>query len=250
MAIGMCCAQAMHALDVEIDGLPANVPTDIAYLGDVMATWAVKRTDQVRWYRSAQVAAQTAHVQSCREQARGLTTVQYRLKDLVTRDVADAHRALMRLVESFEPTGRVLAYGPLDPARIRVDQTLNRRLRPTDRIEILTDPFNRVWTWDVGAGYQARPHAPTNTAYHYGADRIDQGFARGDFAYVIDPHGQVSKVGIARYNRSNRAIAPGSMVFFPPSGFGRSDQSLFVCIANAFAFHRYWHEPTGPWWAR
>jgi hypothetical protein len=96
----------------------------------------------------------------------------------------------------------------------------------------------------VGNGFLKRPHAPTATAYKYGADFIQKGFSRGDAAYVIDPHGQISLVGIARFNRSMRSLLPGSLIFYPPPGFGRSEQSTFQCIARAFSFQRYWLRPT------
>ena len=217
---------------------------------DVMALRSVERTDWVRWYRVDQTEPQKQLLADCRAQLGELKSVHYRLKDWVSLDRQLFRQNLVALVDSFKATGRVVHYGALDPLRLGVHPSLDRRLRAGDEFEIIGQPQAVVWTWDAVNGFLKRPHAPANTAYKYGADIIEQGFSRGDAAYVVDPHGQIVLAGIARFNRSKQAVAPSSLIFYPPPGFGRSEQSAFQCIARAFSFQRYWLRQTESWRAR
>lgn len=251
LSVGLFAVATQAAVTVVIDDVEHQVSmSDSLTLGSLFSSWEIARTDRVRWYRQSHRKTQAKLVEMCTAQVEQLTPVRYRLRDLALRDPSIVKQTLIELVNSFEVTGRVLEYGQLDPVRIRNLPKLQRRLRAGDRLEISTHRTAVVWTWDAVTGYQTRPHAPTNTAYAYGADIVAKGRSRGDFAYVIDPHGQVSRVGIARYNRSTTAVAPGSLVFYPPPGFGRSEQSAFQCIAKALAFQAYWDVPTKPWWSR
>ena len=209
----------------------SEVPT----IGSFLARLDVERDVVVAMYRPSYEAVQYVEKNTCRKRVEALSPVRYRMRDVFTRDRSMTKQALLDLVESMSVTGRVLDYAPFDPLRFGAEPEMNRRLREGDLMVVLAPP-QTIWIWDVGRGWHERPHAPAKSVLDYGREVLRNRDTRGDFAYWIGPRGEFDLLGVAPYNRSSRVIPPGSILFFPPPGFGRSEQPAYQCIGQ---FMRY-----------
>ena len=222
--------------------------TEIPTIQSLMKRLDRPRDAVVHMYRPSYQQIQSEEISMCREAVRRLPQVRYRVRDGVA-DVEATKNALTELSEQLLPTGRVIDFAPIDPLQFHSNPELDRKLRDGDRFLVI-EQHSFVWTWDATHGFRQRAHAPLRSATDYGIDAISSGAARGDWVYWIGPHGELSRLGVASYNRAARPIPPGSILFYPPPGFGRSNQPAFQCIASALRYQNLADFETQGWWFR
>ena len=194
------------------------------------------RDGRLDWFRASRIIDQEAELLACREQVTNMRISRFSPADWVDTDHADSLTKLLELLDSLRATGRLTEYGRLDALRLRADGFVNRRLRDGDIIQLRTDELHEVFVWNVQDGFLAKPHAPSKFAYAYVGYSLADGVVRGDYAYSISPDGDVTLLGIATHNQSNLVIEPGTLLFLPPPGFGRSEQKAFSCIAQVLSY--------------
>jgi len=117
-------------------------------------------------------------------------------------------------IDALPVTGRVRA--DLQPRRLEVDAGGNRVLADGDRFQYPRRPDTvRV----VGAVplLCTLPHVPLRNARDYLREcAVDSGAADRDFLLVVQPDGEVQRLGIAAWNRSAaQALAPGAVLYVP-----------------------------------
>jgi len=122
--------------------------------------------------------------------------------------------AIHAWIDTLPVTGRIRA--ELQPRRLEVDAGSNRVLADGDQFLYPRRP-NTVRV--VGAVPQActLPHVPLRDARDYLRDCVvDTGAADHDALIVVQPDGEVQRLGIAAWNRSAaQALAPGAVLYVP-----------------------------------
>jgi hypothetical protein len=116
-------------------------------------------------------------------------------------------------VASLPVTGRVT--GQLDPRRIEVDRASNRVLASGDRFIYPPRPSTITV---VGAVAQpcALAHEALRDAEAYLRDCAPDAYADRDTLFVVQPDGQVQRLGIAAWNRGAlQSLAPGAVIYVP-----------------------------------
>jgi len=204
--------------------------------------------DGLVWLRPTNRAHQAAIRESCIAQLSELSR-SFLPIDVVTVNADTFREQLIILMTRTQVTGRVLEYGSIDPFDVERADFFDRRLRDGD-VFILENREAIVITWDAANGFRERPHRPVSSARDYGLHEMQSGSIRGDWAYVIAPSGRISQHGLGRHNRSTVPVANGSLIFFPPPGFGRSDQPAYACIANLLATQVPSQLGATQWWQR
>jgi len=128
-------------------------------------------------------------------------------------ELRDRLGALASWVQSLPVTGRVT--GQLDPRRLEVDRASNRVLDAGDRFVYPPRPATITV---VGAVVQpcAIAHTALRDAVDYLRDCAADTRADRNTLYVIQPDGQVQRLGIAAWNRgAPQSLAPGAVVYVP-----------------------------------
>lgn len=204
--------------------------------------------DGLIWTRVSHQAVQARQREQCRTLVDRLG-ISVLPRDLFATKRAVIKNSLQRFVAEMRPTGRVLEYGSLDPIDLDASDFLNRKIRDGDQF-FLDRRLELVWTWDYLAGWRERAHRPTNAAKAYGLEALNANAARGDWAYQISPSGKITLVGLARFNESTDAVPTGSVLFFPPPGFGRGNQAAYECLASLIATQIPSQFNARKWWMR
>lgn len=204
--------------------------------------------DGLIWLRSSHRAYQERQREQCRLHVTQLTPGLLP-RDLLVKEKSLVKQRLEALVIELRATGRVLEYGSLDPVDLEAADFFNRKIRNGDQF-ILDQRLELVWTWDYRSGWRERAHRPTNAAKDYALEALSSESARGDWAYQISPSGEITRVGLARFNESTDAVPTGSMLFFPPPGFGRGNQPAYECIASLIALQHPSSLNALQWWTR
>jgi len=203
---------------------------------------------RLEWYRASRETDQENELSACREAVGEMPVSHLNPADWVGDDHVNHRKKLIELMDSLQATGRVTEYGRIDTLRLKTDGFVDRRLRDGDTIRIRTDELREIFVWNVRDGFVAKPHAPNKFAYRYAGSTLTDRVIRGDYTYAISPAGAVQLLGIATHNQSNQVIEPGTLLFFPPPGFGRSEQDVFGCIAQALSYQDIsMFEPTRQW---
>jgi len=121
--------------------------------------------------------------------------------------------ALHDWVQAMPVTGRVR--GQLDPRRLEVDRANNRVLASGDRFHYPRRPTTIAVVGAVDH-FCTLPHAPLRDAGDYLADCPTNALADRDLLFVIQPDGQVQRLGIAAWNRMGaQSLAPGATIYVP-----------------------------------
>ncbi|MCY1276475.1 Capsule biosynthesis GfcC [compost metagenome] len=131
-------------------------------------------------------------------------------------DLAETAARLSDKVRAMPVTGRKVQV--LDPIQVELKGALNGRLAAGDRIDFPPRP-----TVVSIEGAVARdcllPHAPLRQARDYLQDCPALAVADPDYLFVIQPDGQVTRLGIALWNRDTGAPpAPGARLLVPIQG--------------------------------
>lgn len=117
-------------------------------------------------------------------------------------------------IDALPVTGRVRA--DLQPRRLEVDAGGNRVLADGDQFQY---PWRPDTVRVVGAVPLpcVLPHVPLRDARDYLHDCVvDAGAADRDLLIVVQPDGEVQRLGIAAWNRSPaQALAPGAVLYVP-----------------------------------
>lgn len=238
--IAACAAGLSHAdlvtlvMENRITELKLDkTPTSLVDFADSLGRYRDGRLD---WFRVSRKIEQEAQLLACREQVSDMRIARLSPADWIGNDHLSHRTKLIELIDSLEATGRVTEYGRLDAMRLKTDDSLNRRLRHGDMIRVRTDELREIFVWNVRDGFVAKPYASNKFAYRYAGYTLADRVVRGDYAYSISPDGEVRLLGIGTHNQSNRVLEPGTLLFFPPPGFGRSEQTVFGCIAKVLSY--------------
>jgi len=194
------------------------------------------RDTRLDWFRASRISEQEDELSACGHLVESMTATGLRPADWVKANHEDFRKKLLDLLDSLAATGRVTEFGRLDAIRLKTEGIVDRRLRDGDRIQVINQDVNEVFVWNVRDGFLAKPHAPNKMAYAYIGDAFREGVIRGDYVYAISPGGTIRLIGVATHNESNEVIAPGTLLFMPPPGFGRSEQKAFRCVAQVLSY--------------
>lgn len=127
--------------------------------------------------------------------------------------VAGRAGALRDWLDALPVTGRVRA--DLDPRRLETDQASNRRLAGGDRFVYPLRPSTVQVVGAVTAPCTLA-HVPLRDAADYLRDCAPAAGADRELVYVIQPDGEVQRLGTALWNRSApQALAPGAVLYVP-----------------------------------
>lgn len=128
--------------------------------------------------------------------------------------VAARARLLREWVASLPVTGRARA--DLQPRRLESDGESNRVLAEGDRLVYPMRPTHVRVVGAVAAPCEL-PHVALRDAVRYAREcAVDRAAADVDVLWVVQPDGQVQRLGVASWNRSQaQALAPGAMVYVP-----------------------------------
>lgn len=127
--------------------------------------------------------------------------------------LANAARQLNEQVSALPVTGRTIY--PLDPLAVELNAAHSPKLLGGDRLIFPPRPdYVRI----VGAVSQdcALPFVPLQQAYRYAQQCPALADADPDYLYLIQPDGQVTRLGIALWNREEAVPpAPGAVLLVP-----------------------------------
>lgn len=143
--------------------------------------------------------------------------LQYDLEALSAADLPPAVAAQVprfaAWLDSLPVTGRVRV--DLEPRRMEVDRGSNRLAAEGDRFVYPRRPDTIRVAGAVAAPCEL-PHAPLRDAADYLRECPAAAGADRETLYVIQPDGEVQRLGIAAWNRSAaQALAPGAVVYVP-----------------------------------
>ncbi|WP_440468553.1 capsule biosynthesis GfcC family protein [Pseudomonas sp. YH-1] len=127
--------------------------------------------------------------------------------------MANAARQLNEQVARLPVTGRRLYR--LDPLAVELSAAHSPKLQGGDRLIFPPRPDSIRVTGAVSNDCKL-PFAPLQQAYRYAQQCPALAEADPDYLYLIQPDGQVSRLGIALWNREEAAPpAPGAVVLVP-----------------------------------
>jgi hypothetical protein len=128
--------------------------------------------------------------------------------------LATAAQRLSQQVIDLPVTGRLIF--PLDPLKVELNAAHSPVLEGGDRLTFPIRPDHVRITGAVVADCSAR-FEPLQAAYLYARDCPALTVADPDYVYLIQPDGQVTQLGIALWNRQDKAAppAPGAVLLVP-----------------------------------
>lgn len=127
--------------------------------------------------------------------------------------MANAARQLNEQVSQLPVTGRRLYR--LDPLAVELNAAHSPKLQGGDRLIFPPRPDSIRVTGAVSNDCKL-PFTPLQQAYRYAQQCPALAEADPDYLYLIQPDGQVSRLGIALWNREEAAPpAPGAVVLVP-----------------------------------
>lgn len=127
--------------------------------------------------------------------------------------VAEAAGRLAAWLDGHPAIGRVAQ--PIDARLMQVQPQSNPVLEPADTLVVPTRPATVRVMGAVLAECQLQ-HAPLDDAPRYLQQCPASAAADPDAIYVIQPDGQVQRLGAALWNRADpQAVAPGGTVYVP-----------------------------------
>jgi len=129
-------------------------------------------------------------------------------------DLAAAARQLSEQVIAMPVTGRRVY--PLDPLQVELRAEHSPKLQGGDRLIFPARP-NYVRVTGAVVGECTLPFAALQPAYRYAQQCPALAEADPDYLYLIQPDGQVTRLGIALWNREDHAAppAPGAVLLIP-----------------------------------
>ncbi|WP_024868964.1 capsule biosynthesis GfcC family protein [Pseudoxanthomonas suwonensis] len=120
---------------------------------------------------------------------------------------------LQAWLKTLPVTGRIRA--DMDPRRLELDRSSNRPAADGDRFVYPRRPRTIRVVGSVAVPCELA-HTPLREAAGYLRDCTIAAGADRDWVYAIQPDGEVQRLGIAPWNRSNgQALAPGALVYVP-----------------------------------
>lgn len=127
--------------------------------------------------------------------------------------MANAARQLSEQVNGLPVTGRRIYR--LDPLAVELSAAHSPKLQGGDRLIFPPRP-DSIRVTGVVSNDCKLPFAPLQQAYRYAQQCPALAEADPDYLYLIQPDGQVSRLGIALWNREEAAPpAPGAVVLVP-----------------------------------
>jgi hypothetical protein len=127
--------------------------------------------------------------------------------------LANAARRLNEQVTQLPVTGR--RFYRLDPLAVELNLAHSPKLQGGDRLIFPLRPDSIRVTGAVSNDCKL-PFAPLQQAYQYAQQCPALAEADPDYLYLIQPDGQVSRLGIALWNREEEAPpAPGAILLIP-----------------------------------
>lgn len=128
-------------------------------------------------------------------------------------ELANAARRLSEQVSRLPVTGRRVYR--LDPLAVELNAAHSPKLQSGDRLIFPSRPVSIRVTGAVSSDCEL-PFAPLQQAYRYAQQCPALAEADPDYLYLIQPDGQVSRLGIALWNREEAAPpAPGAVLLIP-----------------------------------
>jgi hypothetical protein len=227
-------------------GFITPIDQSVDTIGSLSARYARDPSSLVYWYRKSRVDIQSSQISDCAEKVSQLTRSINPSDIGLVRPASEYADKMISLVDSMQPTGRYAIGYRLNAVDLAATPIMaSRKLRDHDHVDVISDYKHVVWAVNLVDGVTLVPHGPLKRVKDYALSAVQAGHARGDFAYVIYPHGEVVRVGIAAHNESDTYPSPWSIMFFPPPGFGPTDQEAFECVSELFAFQRIYAD--GVW---
>ncbi|WP_028920566.1 capsule biosynthesis GfcC family protein [Pseudoxanthomonas suwonensis] len=127
--------------------------------------------------------------------------------------VASQVAPLRTWLETLPVTGRVRI--DMDPRRLELDRFSNRPAADGDRFVYPRRPHT-IRVVGAVAGHCELVHVPLREAADYLRDCAPADSADRDWIYAIQPDGEVQRLGIGAWNRSEgHSLAPGALLYVP-----------------------------------
>jgi len=217
LVIGFCatsCAIAASPVSVEIGGHVRNPGSRNLPAESRLSVAALAGAPDAQAYL---LAAALLRADAIQPQTRLKAGLMFDLQVLASQtsaiDLADAARTMSSRFASLPVPGREPQL--LDPRALETSRAQNRPAKSGDRLVYPARPGTITVTGAVEDACTL-PHSSTRDAHDYRNSCKVMAAASRDVLYVIQPDGQIQKVGIALWNRDEPAhLAPGAVVYVP-----------------------------------